>query len=77
MLLARSILRFGTLALPAAAFRYQSAAFLAAAAVRTGADADFLLGGLLLDCKATIMPGKLGADEVSQLAVLVPPGHGH
>jgi len=62
--LARSILRFGTLALPAAAFRCQSAAFLAAAAaVRTGADADFLLGGLLLDRKATIMPGKLGADE--------------
>lgn len=33
-----------------------------------GADADFILGGLLLDCKATIMPRKLGADEVSQLA---------
>ncbi|MBO0801520.1 MAG: ATP-dependent helicase [Nocardiopsaceae bacterium] len=33
-----------------------------------GADADFILGGLLLDCKATIMPRKLGADEVRQLA---------
>lgn len=33
-----------------------------------GADADFILGGLLLDCKATIMPRKLGSDEISQLA---------
>ena len=33
-----------------------------------GADADFILGGLLLDCKATTMPRKLGADEISQLA---------
>ena len=33
-----------------------------------GADADFILGGTLLDCKATIMPARLGADEVSQLA---------
>jgi hypothetical protein len=33
-----------------------------------GADADFILGGLLLDCKATIAPRKLGADEISQLA---------
>jgi hypothetical protein len=32
-----------------------------------GADADFILGGLLLDCKATIMPRRLGADEISQL----------
>jgi hypothetical protein len=33
-----------------------------------GADADFILGGLLLDCKATITPRRLGADELSQLA---------
>jgi len=33
-----------------------------------GADADFILGGLLLDCKATTMPGKLGRDEINQLA---------
>jgi hypothetical protein len=33
-----------------------------------GADADFILGGLLLDCKATIAPRKLGADEINQLA---------
>jgi cation transport regulator ChaB len=33
-----------------------------------GADADFILDGLLLDCKATIMPRRLGADEISQLA---------
>lgn len=33
-----------------------------------GADADFILGGLLLDCKATIMPRKLGAEEIAQLA---------
>ncbi|HMD93061.1 MAG TPA: UvrD-helicase domain-containing protein [Trebonia sp.] len=33
-----------------------------------GADADFILGGLLLDCKATITPRKLGADEINQLA---------
>jgi hypothetical protein len=33
-----------------------------------GADADFILDGLLLDCKATTMPRKLGADEIGQLA---------
>jgi hypothetical protein len=33
-----------------------------------GADADFILGGLLLDCKATITPRKLGGDEINQLA---------
>jgi hypothetical protein len=33
-----------------------------------GADADFILGGLLLDCKATTMPRRLGADEIGQLA---------
>lgn len=33
-----------------------------------GADADFILGGLLLDCKATTRPRKLGADEINQLA---------
>jgi hypothetical protein len=33
-----------------------------------GADADFILGGLLLDCKATITPRKLGANEINQLA---------
>jgi hypothetical protein len=33
-----------------------------------GADADFILGGLLLDCKATTMPGTLGRDEIYQLA---------
>lgn len=33
-----------------------------------GADADFILGGLLLDCKSTTMPGKLGRDEIYQLA---------
>jgi hypothetical protein len=33
-----------------------------------GADADFILGGLLLDCKATITPRKLGAGEINQLA---------
>ncbi len=33
-----------------------------------GADADFILDGLLLDCKATIMPRRLGSDEISQLA---------
>jgi hypothetical protein len=33
-----------------------------------GADADFILGGLLLDCKSTPMPGKLGRDEIYQLA---------
>jgi hypothetical protein len=33
-----------------------------------GADADFILGGLLLDCKATITPRGIGADEVNQLA---------
>ncbi|NUR03823.1 MAG: ATP-dependent helicase [Streptomyces sp.] len=32
-----------------------------------GADADFILGGLLLDCKATIRPRALGLDEVRQL----------
>jgi AAA domain/UvrD-like helicase C-terminal domain len=33
-----------------------------------GADADFILGGLLLDCKATITPRNLGAAEINQLA---------
>lgn len=33
-----------------------------------GADADFILGGLLLDCKATINPRNLGPQEVYQLA---------
>ena len=33
-----------------------------------GADADFVLGGLLPDCKATTMAGKLGRDEINQLA---------
>lgn len=32
------------------------------------ADADFILGGLLLDCKATREPRKLGREEVYQLA---------
>jgi hypothetical protein len=32
-----------------------------------GADADFILDGLLVDCKATITPRLLGAAEVSQL----------
>jgi hypothetical protein len=30
--------------------------------------ADFIRGGLLLDCKSTPMPGKLGRDEIYQLA---------
>ncbi|MGH3170093.1 MAG: ATP-dependent helicase, partial [Trebonia sp.] len=33
-----------------------------------GADADFVAGGLLLDCKATTEPRRLGADEIYQLA---------
>ncbi|WP_329007694.1 UvrD-helicase domain-containing protein [Micromonospora rifamycinica] len=33
-----------------------------------GADADFILDGLLLDCKATIRPHQLGRDEIYQLA---------
>jgi hypothetical protein len=33
-----------------------------------GADADFIIDGLLLDCKATIRPAKLGNAEVNQLA---------
>ena len=33
-----------------------------------GADADFILGGLLLDCKATRHPRALGRDELYQLA---------
>jgi hypothetical protein len=33
-----------------------------------GADADFILGGLLLDCKAAIQPRRLGQDEMYQLA---------
>jgi hypothetical protein len=32
-----------------------------------GADADFILGGLLLDCKSTTRPGELGRDEIYQL----------
>ena len=33
-----------------------------------GADADFILDGLLLDCKATRYPRSLGRDELYQLA---------
>jgi hypothetical protein len=33
-----------------------------------GADADFILGGLLLDCKATTQPRRLGQEEIYQLA---------
>ena len=33
-----------------------------------GADADFILGGLLLDCKATTRPRQLEAPEIYQLA---------
>ncbi|WP_207931156.1 hypothetical protein [Streptomyces sp. 8K308] len=33
-----------------------------------GADADFILGGLLLDCKATTRPRRLGTEEIYQLA---------
>jgi AAA domain/UvrD-like helicase C-terminal domain len=33
-----------------------------------GADADFILDGLLLDCKATIQPRRLGREEIYQLA---------
>ncbi|MFF5229307.1 UvrD-helicase domain-containing protein [Dactylosporangium sp. NPDC000521] len=33
-----------------------------------GADADFILGGILLDCKAAIQPRRLGRDEIYQLA---------
>jgi AAA domain/UvrD-like helicase C-terminal domain len=33
-----------------------------------GADADFILGGLLLDCKATRHPRSLGREELYQLA---------
>jgi hypothetical protein len=33
-----------------------------------GADADFILGGLLLDCKAAIQPRRLGHAEIYQLA---------
>ncbi|QLQ39642.1 UvrD-helicase domain-containing protein [Micromonospora robiginosa] len=33
-----------------------------------GADADFILDGLLLDCKAAIQPRGLGRDEIYQLA---------
>lgn len=32
-----------------------------------GADADFIYGGELVDCKATVKPGKLGAREIYQL----------
>ncbi|MFJ9460929.1 UvrD-helicase domain-containing protein [Kitasatospora sp. NPDC101447] len=32
-----------------------------------GADADFILDGLLLDCKATTRPQRLGRDEIYQL----------
>jgi hypothetical protein len=35
-----------------------------------GADADYILGGLLLDCKATKDPRKLGRSEFYQLAGL-------
>ncbi|MFJ5123023.1 hypothetical protein [Kitasatospora sp. NPDC088548] len=33
-----------------------------------GADADFILGGLLIDCKATTRPRQLGTAEIYQLA---------
>jgi hypothetical protein len=33
-----------------------------------GADADYILGGLLLDCKATTNPRRLGRGEIYQLA---------
>lgn len=33
-----------------------------------GADADFILNGLLLDCKASIAPRKLGSNEINQIA---------
>lgn len=33
-----------------------------------GADADFIAGGLLIDCKATTRPHKIGRSEVQQLA---------
>ncbi|UDM05439.1 hypothetical protein [Streptomyces longhuiensis] len=32
------------------------------------ADADYILGGLLLDCKATKDPRRLGREEIYQLA---------
>lgn len=33
-----------------------------------GADADYILGGTLIDCKATTRPRHLGRDEIHQLA---------
>jgi hypothetical protein len=33
-----------------------------------GADADYILDGLLLDCKATKDPRRLGREEIYQLA---------
>jgi hypothetical protein len=33
-----------------------------------GADADFIVDGLLLDCKSTVTPYKLGTAEIYQLA---------
>lgn len=33
-----------------------------------GADADFIVDGLLLDCKATRAPARLGSNEIGQLA---------
>jgi hypothetical protein len=33
-----------------------------------GADADYILNGLLLDCKATKDPRRLGREEIYQLA---------
>ncbi|MBV9444421.1 MAG: AAA family ATPase [Streptosporangiaceae bacterium] len=33
-----------------------------------GADADFIVDGLLLDCKATTTPTRLGGSEIGQLA---------
>jgi UvrD/REP helicase N-terminal domain/UvrD-like helicase C-terminal domain len=33
-----------------------------------GADADFIVDGLLLDCKATTTPTRLGSTEIGQLA---------
>ena len=33
-----------------------------------GADADFIINGLLLDCKATVAPTRLANEEINQLA---------
>ncbi|GGM13957.1 hypothetical protein GCM10010129_67620 [Streptomyces fumigatiscleroticus] len=44
-----------------------------------GADADFILGGLLVDCKATTRPHTIGRAEVQQLAgyLLLDYDHAH